>query len=250
MSSPEFGERNQLFEEQFSARENFQFANEVLPSIDIRPENSAGMRPIFFILGWNARIDDYKKAIQRIVVTGKRRVISFEPAGTEEEKAKELIELLNLKGLEKISVIAHSVGAISSALAALEVPNRIKEMVFLNPASMMGSDTIRDLISRYSNLLKNQPDIKVPEVSSGRKIFDMARIITSFDMYGVRKKLGDLGVKVVSIHGFSDTLFPPSKIEQEASSRNLAINSDVYFEPGDHLKIDSFITKALGLLDN
>ena len=156
-------------------------------------------RPILFVPGWNAKLSEYQEALRSLVLEGKGRVISVVPTGTEEEKVARLIQLIDLKGLEEVDIISHSLGAMSSVVAALR-DSRIKQLVLLNPPDE--EHDARGLIKKYSEMLsfegtKNAADVGV------RKIVEMARTITDFDMNGMRERLSSIGTRVASIHVLS-----------------------------------------------
>jgi len=234
------------FEEQFLNVEYLQFGNERIPSIDISPEKPTG-RPVLFVPGWNAKIDDYMAAIEELFRRGKR-VLSAEFSGTEDEKAEEIQDLVTGRNIIGADIIAHSVGSISTALAALKRPDIFHKMVFLNPASMVGEDSEKGLIRRYAQLLKEESNESVEQGEGGvRRFFDMARVITKFDMYSSLRRLRELGVSVTSVHALSDRLFPHERIELEASRQDW---KNIIIRPGGHLSIDGLIPDALELLKN
>lgn len=231
------------FDEQFSSVHTLEFGEEKLSSIDVSPELTRG-NPILFIPGWNARIPDYKKAIELLVAAG-RRVVSIEPIGSEEEKADELLSLIELKGLENVDLIAHSVGSISASLAALQIPGKVRHLVLLNPP--MNENDPRNLIRKYKEMLNFENAKNIADVG-GRKIFEMARVISTFDTNSVRERLTGIGTKVASIHGLSDILFlPPANVVSIEQSENGV--DDQFIIEGNHLQVDSFIPYVLRWLD-
>jgi pimeloyl-ACP methyl ester carboxylesterase len=244
MGFPEFGHQHSSFEEQFLNIETIKFGEDKLPALDVSPEKQTS-RPVLFVPGWNAKLSDYKSAFKSFVESG-RRVISFEPSGTEDEKAGEILSILNLKGLDEIDIIAHSLGAMSSVLAAVQIPERIKHMVLLNPPS--DETNPKELIKKYSAMLSFEEAKNLADVGA-RKIYDMARVITSFDMDKMRQRLNGFGTKVTSIHGLQDILFPPPSTAITIDEVNLSKGQDEFFIEGNHLGIDSFIKPALKLLE-
>jgi hypothetical protein len=244
MSFSEFLRRGTSFEEQFEDIEVLEFGDEKLSSIDISPEKTSGI-PILFVPGWNARLPDYRKAIELLVAAG-RRVISLEPAGEEEEKARELLSFIDLKGLERIDLIAHSVGSISASLAAVQLPDRVKRLVLLNPP--VSEHDPKNLIRKYRDMLSLEGAKGVADVG-GRKIFEMAKVITSFDMITVRERLTGIGTKVTSIHGVSDVLFPPPPTAIPLNDDTNGAH-DQFSVEGNHLHVDQFIPHALKLLES
>ena len=78
-------------------------------------------------------------------------MVSLETIGTEEEKASEMIQLLDSKNLTEVDIIAHSIGAISSVFCAIQIPERIKHVVFINPPS--DEKDPKGLIKKYRAML-------------------------------------------------------------------------------------------------
>ena len=237
MGFPEFGHRHFSFEEQFLNIENLQFGNEVIASIDVSPEKPTG-RTILFVKGWNARLTEYRSALGKVVAGGRPVV-----AGNEDD-VQGLIRYLNLKGLEEVDIIAHSVGAINSVLAGLQ-DRRIKSLVLLNPPG--DEKDSKGLIRKYKSMLSFEGAKNLADVGS-RKIVEMANIITSFDMKAKRQLLESLGTKVKSIHGVSDILFPPPTTALPIDEENIKAGYNEFFIEGNHLGIDSFIPHALRFL--
>lgn len=213
--------------------------------IDLSPETHTNKLPILFVPGWNAKLADYKEAIDAIVAAG-NRVMSFIPTGTEAEKARKLIDYLKAKGLKKANIIAHSVGAICSELAGLEEPDLIQRLVLLNPPT--DEKNSRDLIGKYKAMLSLEGAKSAMDVG-GRKIVEMSKVITSFDMGGMRRCLNRFETKAISIHGLHDILFPPPPTALEMDEANIKCGHDEFYVEGNHLGITSFIPPALRLLD-
>lgn len=212
---------------------------------DLSPEVVERKRPILFVPGWNAKLSEYKDALVRMVLDGKGRVISVVPVGTEEEKVARLISVLDLKGLDEVDIISHSLGAMSAVAAALR-DLRIKRLVLLNPPDEE-HDT-KGLIRKYSEMLsfegtKNAADVGV------RKIVEMARTITDFDMNGMRERLSLLGTRVASIHGLSDILFPPPAAAEPFTDSAIESGQDRFYAETNHSNVVPLIPFALRLLE-
>ena len=225
--------------------ENSHYQELELDEYDISPEVIERKRPILFVPGWNAKLSEYREALRKLVVEGKTRVISVVPTGTEEEKVSKLIELIDLKGLEEVDVISHSLGAMSSVVAALR-DARIKRLVLLNPPDEE-HDT-KGLIKKYSEMIsfegtKNAADVGV------RKIVEMARTITDFDINGMREKLSSIGTRVASIHGLSDILFPPPATAMPFTESAVESGQDRFYVETNHLNVVPLIPFALRLLE-
>lgn len=236
--NPERNFSHDFFEEQFES----QVGEEM---IDISPEKTHE-NPVLFVPGWNAKLFEYKNSFKSIVTTGKRRVISLVPNGNEDEKAQELIDLIKSKDFSEVDVIAHSVGAICTEIAGIIEPGLLKKIILINPP--VDENDPRDLIRKYKAMLSLE-DAKNMANVGGRKIYEMANVITSFDMHAMKQHLRNLGTKVFSIHGLSDTLFPPPEDAKNINDMNLSFENTEFYVEGKHLRIDTFILPALNLLN-
>lgn len=230
------------FEVQFSQRE--QFGTKEINVLDISPENPTGT--VFLALGWNTTIDDYKDPIGQVYSAG-NRIVTAELTGSEEQKAEQIENILNSKEIERTNLIAHSVGAISAVLAA-DRSFSIRRMVLLNPASMIGRDSIKDIISRYKTLMQEELSGREQGESmvTHRSFIEMAKTIVGFDMYGYLKKLDKRGVDIISVHGTHDTLFPAKRVLGEADRQNW---EKMVFVLGKHMGISAHIPDAVKFLN-
>lgn len=244
MSSHEFGFTPYSFEEQFLNVSNLEIGGEVLPTLDVSPEIYQGKRTILFVPGWNVKLSNYKNAFKSLVDAG-RRVVSLETIGTEEEKASEMIQLLDSKNLIEVDIIAHSIGAMSAVLAGLR-DNRIKHLVLLNPPG--DEKDSKGLIRKYKAMLSFEEAKNFADVGT-KKIHEMAKVITSFDMDKMKQSLNNIGTRVLSIHGLQDKLFPPPETAHKIDEVNEFTGNDEFVVEGNHLQIDLFIPHVLRLLE-
>lgn len=228
-----------------SSPENSYYPELEFDECDISPEVIERERPILFVPGWNAKLSEYREALSRLVLEGKGRVISVVPTGTEEEKVARLIRLIDLKGFNEVDVISHSLGAMSSVVAALR-DARIKRLVLLNPPDEE-YDT-KGLIKKYSEMLTFEGTKNAAEVGA-RKIYEMARTITAFDMHGMRERLSLVGTKVASIHGLSDVLFPPPPTAAPFTDSAIETGQDRFYAETNHSNVVPLIPFALRLLE-
>lgn len=244
MSFREFGFTPYSFEEQFLNVSNLELCGEILPTLDVLPLQNSSKRPVLFVLGWNKKLFDYKTAFKGLVDAG-RRVISLETIGTEEEKASEMIQLLDSKNLKEVDIVAHSIGAMSSVLAGLR-DNRIKRLVLLNPPG--DEKDSKGLIRKYKAMLSFEEAKNLADVGA-KKIHEMARVIISFDMDKMKQGLNNVGTKVSSIHGLQDKLFPPPATARKLDEVPSSEGQDEFVVEGGHMQIDLFIPHVLRLLE-
>jgi len=231
------------FEAQLANVENFQVGDETLRTIDVSPKRQVGLT-VVFIPGWNAELEDYEIPIGSLFENG-RRVLALKTKGTEEEKARQLVEFIKQKGLEKVDIIAHSIGAMSALPAAAEISERVKHLILINPPSEENDPN--GLIGKYSAMLKfEKTNTKIGV--GGIEIRRMSRVISSFQMKDFWQQLVKKGVKVASIHGYQDILFPPPESAVEINGEDIPKGHDKFRVEGNHLTIDTFIPLSLKLL--
>lgn len=221
------------------------FNSDLDNEFDLSPEITERQRPILFVPGWNAKLSEYKDALKRLVFEGKSRVLSVVPDGTEEEKVESLLQFLDLKGLEEVDVISHSLGAMSAVAAALR-DSRIKRLVLLNPPDEEHDP--KGLIKKYKDMLNLEGTKNAADVGA-KKIVEMARTITAFDMQGMRERLSSIGTKVASINGLSDKLFPPPPTAQQLDDAAIESGQDRFYVEANHSNVVPLIPFALRLLD-
>ena len=183
-------QREDSFEKQFSNRETIEVLDGKVEVVDIIPENLEKEIPVLFASGWGNTIKSYKDSMKIMSEKG-RRVLGVEHArqGISENslkneqtdetkkypieelrKAFSILAVINKKNIEKIDVIAHSEGAINTAIAASIEPEKFSRIVFLNPAGMIGKDNFYTLTKRYiSNNLKETKNNLFQQTDKTRK---------------------------------------------------------------------------------
>lgn len=224
------------FEGQLSQRE------EIMPgvfAVDLVPANQTSL-PVYFNLGWNSQISDYETSLRLAFESG-RRVLSAElPDEPEEQKAQHILHLFDAKKIRKTHLIAHSVGSISAALAAIKDSELFEKATFINPAGLIPGDTPEDLIRRYKSLLEQfRGFARAPEIGSIQRIKAMARTITSFDMNDALKRIAGLGINILTVQAEDDTLFPMGRTNIDEPIRKIIV-------PGGHYSVDQGMLLALG----
>lgn len=230
------------FEQLFSVRDiDFIPGGEIL---DVSLPQPDGV--IYFSPGWNAAINDYKRPIAQLYCDN-RRVISAQASGDENKKVDIINYILDTKRVARADFIGHSVGAISTVLAAERSQIAVGKVILLNPPSMIGTDTQTDLIKRYKELMRDEGnDTNGRQNTVSRKaFFEMASTITEFDMYSRILNLKKNGVDVITVHCANDRLFPAGRVIREASHRGW---ENFVIEPGGHMHIDDLTNKAIQYL--
>ncbi len=228
------GGPTQSFEEQFSRREKIASVSVV----DLVPQTQT-LPPLYFNPGWLSQISDYEIPLRLAFESG-RRVLSAElPDEPEEQKADRILRLFDVKNISKAHIVAHSVGSISAALAAIHGSELFEKATFINPAGLVPDDTAEDLIRRYRALLKQFPGFaRALEIGSRQRIWDMARTITGFDMNDALRRIAG-GIKTLVVQAEDDTLFPKDRTVVDEKVERVTV-------PGGHYSVDQAMLIALG----
>jgi len=258
------------FEEQWGNPERVRIGTRVIEVEDIRPEQQTLEVPTIIGLGWSETPEAQKANIRTLVGKGVRVIAPDTPHGVEAEpmenyptielrKMAALIETLEARGVEKADIVAHSEGAIFSVMAAYMYPEKVRNLVLVNPAGMIGKDSLPrlavgfssdvvhhiinglrgnapkkeqessartlDMLGAVKEVLKN-PVIQDP-LSAIRSIFAIANADIR-DMLVAIKKSG-IGISV--IHSGDDRAFPMDKMQEAIGIEHL---DGFYATKGDH----------------
>ena len=143
-------------EQQFEDEEILEFAGGKVGVVDIKAEQQKTEVPVADMAGWAGTPEIYKNKILSLAEAG-RRVISVDaPHGIEHElnsedaknmpdailrKIAALYEVMEEKGIEKFDINAHSMGCIEAVLFAKLYPEKVRNIVLMNPAGMIGRDS-------------------------------------------------------------------------------------------------------------
>lgn len=225
------------FEEQFAHKEEGISIN----AIDVRPALQKSAAPVVFVPGWSENKQVLEKCI-RGLFNANRRVLSLtyapasenvsptsEPLSIHEQYALELLTMLDEKGIEQADIVAHSSGAISAIELASTHPDRVRNIVLLNPGGLMGETTgnkflrrvVRHLMQSGLHLLTN-PQIR-KEVMRGGNVavkylvtqpvtaVKEAQAISTTEIHDILSALHE-GHGIAVIAGEDDRLFPAKEL--------------------------------------
>lgn len=269
------------FESQFSRKQEYYAISGVTQVTDVSPEFPKDNVPLFLASGMGATPEVNKDIIKGFFLEG-RRVVSakYDRSGgsaniTEKtpeiheeviRKAQAMIVAIESKGISQVDVIGHSEGAPVSAAAAVMRPDLFRNIVFLNPAGLVGKDSVINIIRRQ--MKENQAlgkrkkeDAAMAaalatadrEFSTHIKESGLSRVYSELEgatsteldvLIGVLREKG-IGIAVVSSE--EDFVFPTGLIEGVVSA-NLLPGVEVNKMPGKHNEIQyqpSLYTHAL-----
>ena len=257
IESPEL---KQSFEEQFAKKEKLQLLDEEIEAVDIRPEKMKTGIPVLFAPGWGSTPETFKDAL-RMMSEQERRVLSLAHSqernrqlGTgspellkkypEEElrKAFALIGLLWAKGIKKTDVIAHSEAGINVAIAASLAPERFRNIVFMDPAGLIGKDNFPSLFKRFTvdairdgmriMLGTAKPEEIARMARAGKETsrnflknplrsIKQAIAISKSDIRNMLKDLHNRGIGIAVMQGVNDPLFPMDKVQENLEAEGI-----------------------------
>lgn len=246
------------FEEQFSQKNEIEILGGKIEMVDVKPDNPKTEIPALFAPGWSGTPEMYKDTI-RILYENNRRVLSLAHArhGGDEKSAPEsvqteypadelrkalaLLKLLGEKNIEKIDVIAHSEGAINTAIAASLAPEKFRNIVFVNPAGLIGPDRFPKLAGRFA-LAAIQTLFEVvsykQETEKTRfrralkeslryiaknpvRALKEAVAISQSEINDMLKDLHSLGIGIAIINGIDDPVFPMNRMQAIVKSAEI-----------------------------
>lgn len=255
---------------------------------DITPENLKDEIPVLLIQGWAETPKTHTDTTTVITEKG-RRVIAIKtpriggpkPEGdypeAEYTKARALVDALNKKEIKTADIIAHSEGALAAIIAAeifasQNQPHRIRNIVFVEPVGLIGSDNLRSLFGRWvkmlskdavrlargsmkekGNLLRALNEANKYSISNpARTIRETGAIIDS-NTYESLTRLKELGIKTSVIYAVGDTLYPIDRLLKTVKEKGGLDTTGFYSVKGDHREIsvhpEKYAALAINALD-
>jgi pimeloyl-ACP methyl ester carboxylesterase len=166
VSSKETARAN--LEEQWSHPQELEIEGETLRIYDLDAGGSRNEKldlPLLFAPGWIQNPKNHKEACFQMSETGCRVVVpdalhgiapekveatkdANDIARAELRKAAMLLKTLDERNIPRADVVAHSEGAIYAAIAATAAPERFRNFVLVDPAGMIGKDSVLGLAIR------------------------------------------------------------------------------------------------------
>lgn len=189
MNEDVFENKGDDFERQFSKREEIDVGDGIARAVHVTPKHlKEGAAPIWFNPPWGFSVTGFKPVIKVLSQTG-RQVLSVdhpqrtgdkEPVLSDEQKvllknlppmpsiqvqkALDDIKVMEHVRMNGATVIGHSAGAASGAIAALFRPDLFPEIVMFSPPGLVPNDSAGRLVRGMSDdFLKTKPTLgKLP----------------------------------------------------------------------------------------
>ncbi|OYV63217.1 MAG: hypothetical protein B7X03_02645 [Parcubacteria group bacterium 21-58-10] len=240
--------RNEVLAKQFAQPERYEYGSTTVEAFDIRPEKLKDDVPVFFGTGWSASRGVYEASILGIADRGRRLLSLFAPHGididpdfgkgdktyaaAELRKAAALLKTLEEKGVEQLDIVAHSESAIWTLIVATMHPEKIRNLVLIDPAGLIDEETTPRLATSFAlDIVQgalNKEKLPRPEVERSVKpgspadLFGALRNIAGDPMKSLKEVLAlrdadirflleDLkaqGKHISIVQGARDVIFP------------------------------------------
>ncbi len=124
--------------------------------IDVAPKHLTSTIPILYAPGWNPDAQVLRLIMPEITKAGRRGIALCAPHGidvpsddAETRKTQAVLSLLDVKKLEKIDAIGHSEAGLYLVEAALKEPEKFRSILLVNPAGVIGPDSLPNLAARF-----------------------------------------------------------------------------------------------------
>jgi len=157
--------RNEALAKQFEQTEKYTYGSTTIEAFDIHAEKLKTETPVFFGTGWSASRGVYEASILGVADRGRRVLSMFAPHGIDTDpdlgkgdntyaaaelrKAAAMLRTLEEKGVEQIDIVAHSESAIWTLIVATMHPEKIRNIILIDPAGLIDEDTTVRLATSF-----------------------------------------------------------------------------------------------------
>jgi pimeloyl-ACP methyl ester carboxylesterase len=272
-------EQAKALREQFVRTEKHFVGKTEIESHDIVPERLKSEVPVFFGTGWSASKGVYEASIVGIANEGRRVTSLYAPHGVETDekfgeggayaevelkKAAAMLKILEDKAIEQIDIVAHSESAIWSLIVASIHPEKVRNIVLIDPAGLIGEDSLSrlgisfslDVVREELNLMKHpRPEVERSTplgmkdllqalgniVSKPLESLKAVLAIKNADIRDMLRMLKSQGKRIAVINGADDVVFPMDKMVQTVGPHRGAYASMVdgfYSVYGEHNELN------------
>lgn len=244
------------FDRQFNARTMLDHADQTtnqVDIVDITPELAKTDVPLMIAPGFSEGPKTLEENMRYLSGWG-RRVLTYDaPYGISPEvhknsstkkaenaqvyelgKAATLNKVLEQKELARVDAVGHSEGCINLVIAALEHPERFRNLVLVNPGGMVGETSTFEFIKRVWNhfyaekravnadprmhevKIRSEHERKHNILAEPKKSLRAARAVACSEIGDLLKALKEQGIGISIIHSVDDAIFPMDKIQETA----------------------------------
>ena len=202
------------------------------------------MSTIVIIGGFGVGKIAYAAEIAELEKTGKK-VLFFNPKGTIREKVISVYTEIKNQSLGKIDLVGFSEGSLVAALLALARNLEVQRLVLVNPAGLIGEDSVARLVCRFIRQIVEEGayvfkkafhlNFAPLRVSArvgleflknclcNRYIWQELSEITQTDIVSLLRDLKKGGVEIILVSAHSDRVFPKERIAKKLEDEPLLV---------------------------
>lgn len=279
--------RSETLAKQFEQTKKYTYGSTTIEAFDVQPEKLKTEIPVFFGTGWSASRGVYESAMLGIADRGRRLLSVFAPHGIDPDpdfdtgdktyaaaelrKAAAMLRTLEEKNIEQLDIVAHSESALWALIVATMRPEKIRNIVLIDPAGLIDEDsTVRLATSFCLDIVQgalNKEKLPRPEVErtvqpgSSTDLFGALRNIVGNPMRSlkealamrdadIRKILEDLktqGKHIAVIQGVRDEIFPMERMNEVVNTKQVDGFYSVY---GAHNEMNSNPAAYITVIDH
>lgn len=246
-SNREFAKDMAGFEQEFSNNRTLELPGRQVQVVEVgRPEvTDSDKTPIVIAGGWAEDSETFKGTMQTLYERGRWVIMIDHPASDEVgAKPKNYHEVMEVMGIEKADIIAHSGGAGDTLQWASLHPEQVRNIVLANPNGLNGGDNMLSMAARFAvkqAMLgisdRNNPNARRAMLSGMKKLAGIsnvkqgwteARAITNADITEAIGELRTKGHKIGVLQSYSDPIFLADRIADNVVNDSGELRIDAY----------------------
>lgn len=267
--------RNEALAKQFEESEKYEYGSTTVEAFDVKPEKLKTEVPAFFGTGWSASKGVYEAGILGIADRGRQVLSMFAPHGIDTDpdfgtgdktyaaaelrKAAAMLRMLEEKEVEQMDIVAHSESALWTLIVATMHPEKIRNIVLLDPAGLIDEDTTPRLATSFVlDIVQgalNKEKLPRPKVErsvqpgSPADLFGALRnmagdpmrslkevlALRDADIRGILENLKAQGKHIAIVQGARDAIFPMERMNKVVNTKQVDGFYSVY---GAHNEIN------------
>jgi len=283
---PEY-KRSEALAKQFAQSEKYEYGGTTIEAFDIQPEKLKTETPVFFGTGWSASRGVYEASILGIADKGRRLLSMFVPHGIDTDpdfgtgdktyaaaelrKAAAMLRTLEEKGVEQLDIVAHSESALWTLIVATIHPEKIRNIVLIDPAGLIDDETTSRLaVSFCLDIVQgalNKEKLPRPKIErsvqpgSGTDLFGALKnmigdpmrslkevlAMRDADIRDILENLKAQGKHIAIIQGARDAIFPMERMQRVVNTTQVDGFYSVY---GAHNEINSNPEAYITVIDH
>ena len=136
--------------------QSIQLDGQPVEVIDAAPDHPTSEVPVLYAPGWNPDATVLRQIMPELTKVGRRGIALCAPHGIggksndpETRKAQAVLALIKEKNLSKVDAIGHSEAGLYLIEAALKEPEKFRSILLINPAGIIGKDSLPGLAARF-----------------------------------------------------------------------------------------------------